>query len=131
MTKMGVSELRVPVKELSSLVSARQNKKAGKKLPSNPDRITSNTFSFGIFLQDDQAKGNKIIPPAKSRRAATCHGFKCFRPISISKKLLPHIKHSITNMAQLINLLLIYYRNSGAKVMKRKFSYAFIFTLPK
>ena len=47
----GVSELSIPVKALSSLVSATQKRKAGKKLPINPDKRMSPTLLVGICLK--------------------------------------------------------------------------------
>ena len=37
--KNGVSAFRMPARLLSSLVSAMQNKNAGKKIPSSPDAM--------------------------------------------------------------------------------------------
>src|SRR5258705_13324870 len=100
-TKIGVSEFSVPAKELSSRVSARQKRKDGKKLPSNPVSMIYPVFSFGTFLRVDHAKGNVMMPAEKSLSAATCQGFNFSSPISISRKLLPQINDSSTNKPHL------------------------------
>jgi hypothetical protein len=61
-TKMGVNELSVPASALSIPFSARQNKYAGNKLPSVPDKNTSHRFFSGIFFNEFTATGNNTMP---------------------------------------------------------------------
>ena len=68
---MGVSELSVPVSELSIPSSAIQNKKAGNKLPSMPDKKTVSIFPEGIWRKDRTATGSKMIPAETILTAAT------------------------------------------------------------
>ena len=70
-TKMGVRELSVPVKALSILSSAIQNKNAGNKLPNNPDKKTTINLSTGIWRIYFKAIGDKIIPEVTIRKDAT------------------------------------------------------------
>ncbi len=70
-TKTGVSALRVPARALSIFSSARQNKKAGNKLPRVPDKKTSKSFLAGIRLIYFTVIGNKIAPDDTIRKAAT------------------------------------------------------------
>ena len=60
--KIGVRQLSVPAKELSIPSSARQNKKAGNKLPSVPDKKTKKSLFLGIFLMFLTVMGNNIKP---------------------------------------------------------------------
>jgi hypothetical protein len=46
----GVKAFRMPANELSILISAMQNKNAGKKLPNTPARNTRPILFVGIFL---------------------------------------------------------------------------------
>jgi hypothetical protein len=62
MVNKGVSEFKMPAKELSILVSAIQKRKEGIKLPKNPDKKTMPIFSLGIFLKAVIAKGSKTSP---------------------------------------------------------------------
>ena len=70
-TKMGVSELRVPAKALSMPSSATQNKKAGSRLPITPDMKIMSILFLGTSLNDLNAHGNKTIPAETMRNAAT------------------------------------------------------------
>ena len=101
----GVSELSIPVKELSNLVSAKQNRKAGMKLPINPDNNTSPILFVGICLKALKAKGIKTIPALNILNAATSYGLSCSMPIFISRNELPHINDKMVNNNQLMNLL--------------------------
>jgi len=56
---------------LSIFVSAIQNKKAGKKLPINPEKTTKKSLFFGIFLKESTANGVNTIPALNIRNAAT------------------------------------------------------------
>ena len=71
MVNNGVNAFNIPASELSIFVSAIQNKNAGKKLPINPDKITSPTLPFGICLMALNTKGSNTTPALKMRKAAT------------------------------------------------------------
>ena len=60
--KIGVRQLSVPAKELSIPSSARQNKKAGNKLPSVPEMKTKKSLLRGIYLIFFTVIGNNIKP---------------------------------------------------------------------
>ena len=70
-TKMGVSELRVPVRALSIPSSAIQNKNAGSKLPNTPDMKMTSSLSFGTILKYLITEGSRTIPEKTMRKAAT------------------------------------------------------------
>ena len=61
-TKIGVRQFSVPAKELSIPSSAKQNKKAGNKLPSVPDKKTKKSLFRGISLIFFIVIGNNIKP---------------------------------------------------------------------
>ena len=71
MVKKGVNAFKIPASELSILVSARQNKKAGIKLPRIPDNATKPNLFLGTCLIALKAKGIKTTPALKMRKAAT------------------------------------------------------------
>lgn len=102
-TKMGVRELRVPVRALSISSSAIQNKKAGNKLPNTPDKKMTSSLLLGISLKYLMADGSKTIPEKTIRRAATWNAVKWSKPPFIKMKLLPHIMESRMKMNQLKN----------------------------
>lgn len=106
-TKIGVSEFSAPAKELSTPSSAKQNKKAGNKLPRVPDKITSASLFLGISLKKRIALGSSTKPEATIRMAATWYAE---RPLSspnfIKIKLLPQITASRENSNQFSRLLL-------------------------
>lgn len=70
-TKMGVSELRVPASALSIPSSAIQKRYAGSKLPSKPERKITSSVSFGICLKYLMAVGSSTIPEKTIRNDAT------------------------------------------------------------
>ena len=70
-TNTGVSEFREPTKELSILVSAMQNKNAGIKLPSKPDRNMVKILLLGMVLNLRIATGNNTIPEKIMRKLAS------------------------------------------------------------
>ena len=70
-TKIGVSEFRLPVRAPSIFVSAIQNKKAGKKLPSQPLSNTYRSVGAGKFLSERFRKGSITRPEDNIRNAAT------------------------------------------------------------
>ena len=92
----------MPANELSIFVSATQNKKAGKKLPSNPDARISISRAFGNFLICFNAVGSKTIPALNIRRAATWYALNVFKPIFIRIKELPHINDNARKIPQFI-----------------------------
>ena len=67
MAHKGVSAFNMEASELSIFISARQYKKAGKKLPSNPAMITVIILFFGTFFHPFIANGS-ITKPALSMR---------------------------------------------------------------
>ncbi len=84
MVKSGVNAFNIPASEPSIFNSAMQNKKAGKKLPSSPDRRIMGNLSKGIFLNAFAAKGNRTKPALNIRNAATCDAVKDPSPTFIS-----------------------------------------------
>ena len=102
MVDIGVKAFKIPVNELSILVSAIQKRKAGKKLPNKPDKIISGNFSFGNFLKCLMAAGIKIIPALPNRSAATWYAVKAWRPIFIKIKELPQITDKARKIPQFI-----------------------------
>ena len=70
-TKIGVSELSVPASALSIPSSATQNKNAGNKLPSTPDKKMISSLFFGTRRKYLIAQGSNTIPAEKIRKAAT------------------------------------------------------------
>ena len=70
-TNKGVNAFKVPARALFILVSAMQNKKAGKKLPHKADTSISPQFLADIFLMSLNATGNNITPAESMRNAAT------------------------------------------------------------
>lgn len=93
----GVKELSIAAKELSIRVSAIQNKNAGKKEPSQPERITVPLFSFGIAFQAFHKNGLKTSPALKILIEATWYAEKDSRPIFISMNELPQISERRKN----------------------------------
>lgn len=71
MVKSGVSAFNIPASVLVTLVSAIQNKKAGKKLPSKPETKINPRLSLGICLKALNAKGNNTAPALIIRKQAT------------------------------------------------------------
>lgn len=69
--KIGVSAFKIPARELFIFVSARQKRKAGKKLPNKPDVMIQRNLFAGILLNDRKAKGSKTIPPLSILKEAT------------------------------------------------------------
>lgn len=70
MTKIGVRQLSVPASELSIPSSAKQNKKAGRKLPSKPDRKTKISLWRGMLRMCWIVIGNNTSPAKTIRKAA-------------------------------------------------------------
>lgn len=70
-TNMGVNEFKVPAKALSIPSSAMQNKNAGNKLPSTPDKKIMPILFLGIFEMYLMVTGNKIKPENTILSAAT------------------------------------------------------------
>ena len=68
---MGVRELRVPARALSISSSAMQNKYAGSRLPSTPDKKIIDNFFAGTCLKFFIAMGNKTRPEEIIRSDAT------------------------------------------------------------
>lgn len=105
---MGVSELSVPASALSILVSAMQNKNAGKKLPNTPENIIHHESLKGILLRCLINTGVSTMPAVIMRIAATCEavskGFlaSSYNPSFIKINELPHIKQMEININQLI-----------------------------
>jgi hypothetical protein len=104
---MGVSELSVPASALSILVSAIQNKNAGKKLPNTPENIIHPESLKGILLLCLINIGVSTIPAVIIRIAATCEavskGFlaSSYKPSFIKINELPHIRQIEININQL------------------------------
>jgi hypothetical protein len=69
--KIGVHALRMPVNALSIFVSARQNRNAGMKLPSNPEIMINVSLFTGTCRTLFIATGIRKIPALNSRSAAT------------------------------------------------------------
>jgi hypothetical protein len=71
MVKIGVSEFNMPARELSIFVSAIQNRKAGKKVPKNPDKIMGPNIFLGISLIAFPRNGINTIPALRILNDAT------------------------------------------------------------
>jgi hypothetical protein len=69
--KMGVSELRIPAKELSILVCAMEKRKAGKNDPSKPEMMTDFIIGLGTALSALGKSGNITNPVKSILREAT------------------------------------------------------------
>lgn len=102
--KKVVNAFSIPASELSIFVSARQNKYAGKKLPSSPESITNPIFFLGIALNAFQVNGIKTIPALKILMVATWYAVKATRPSFINTNELPQIKERIIKSSQLMKL---------------------------
>jgi len=100
----GVSAFKIPARVLVIRVSAIQNKKAGMKLPANPETKMRRYNFFGILRNACKAKGNKTIPALRIRIEATWYGVRDFIPYFIRMNELPQIKESTTKSNQPTNL---------------------------
>lgn len=69
-TKTGVRQFKVPASELSIPSSAKQNKKAGTRLPIVPDIKTMKSLLEGIWRINFIVVGNSINPAETILRAA-------------------------------------------------------------
>ena len=115
-TQIGVNELRIPSRELSTLVIAIAKQKAGNKLPKRPVKKSKPIFLRGIFDPFINATGINTRDDEKMRNAAICEPLKPSLLTFIKINELPQMKQSNTKMLQLINLLFIKRR---AKVLKQ------------
>jgi hypothetical protein len=68
---MGVNEFKVPANALSMPSSAMQNKYAGSKLPSKPERKITPILFAGICLKHLMAVGSNTNPEKTIRNEAT------------------------------------------------------------
>jgi len=100
MVKIGVKAFRKAAKELSILVSAMQNRNAGKKLPSNAESNTSLIFARGIFFICCKPTGNNMMPALRIRTHATWYALSDFIPSFIRINELPQIEQSAINSNQ-------------------------------
>ena len=73
--KIGVRVFSMAVSALSILVSAMQKRKAGKKLPNSPDKITYPQLDTGILRKALIEKGISTTPADKILNAATWKAF--------------------------------------------------------
>lgn len=105
MVEMGVNAFNIPVNELSIFVSAIQNRKAGKKLPNNPDKMISGIFFAGMPLICLSAKGINSIPALNNRSAATWYALNLYIPTFINIKELPQINDKAKNIIHFITRL--------------------------
>ena len=105
-TKIGVRQFSVPASELSIPSSAKQNKKAGNKLPMAPDMNTMKSLFAGIFRTWLIVMGISTRPADTILKAANWYGLSWFsNPIFIKIKLLPQIMERATKINQLIRFL--------------------------
>lgn len=98
--RIGVKAFRNAARELSILVSAMQNKNAGKKLPSKADNNTSLIFAGGIFFNCFKPTGNNMTPALNIRTHATWYALSDFIPSFIRINELPQIVQSAINNNQ-------------------------------
>ena len=70
----GVNELNTPAIELLISVWAKENKKAGMKLPVNPTIARYLNFDQSICRNRIRKKGRKVREEIEIRRQATCGG---------------------------------------------------------
>ena len=88
---IGTIEFNIEAIALSISVSAYANKKAGKKVPNNPDTA----IHLSVFL----GKDFKLLKPAKNSinaviiilKEPNCRGVKPTSPFFINIKELPHM----------------------------------------
>ena len=98
--KSGVRELKTPVMELLIWVCAKENKKAGKKLPANPTTAKYFHFVQSIFLKRKMKIGKKARAEILIRNEATCSGLKASNPFFIKTYELPQTSPRNSNNNQ-------------------------------
>ncbi|GGD22607.1 hypothetical protein GCM10011368_25830 [Hyunsoonleella pacifica] len=90
----GTSEFKIEAMELSISVSAKANRKAGKKVPKSPVKITHfHSFNFIDFTRLNP-KMNRKNEVKIIRIAPNCTGVKPNSPFFIKIKELPQIMAS-------------------------------------
>ncbi len=99
----GVNAFIMPAIALSILVSAIQNKNAGKNVPRKPVRIISGYFDEGILLSAEKAKGTSTIAPDEILMAATWNALNRCRPAFIKINELPQMIQISKKSNQLIH----------------------------
>lgn len=88
---MGVSEFIIPAIELSILVCAVANKKAGIKIPIMPERNGFQYWFVGSAFKFTNAKGNNTMDAAVTRSAPTSSGENTSNPFFIRIKDVPQM----------------------------------------
>ena len=71
MVNNGVNAFKIPAIPLSILVSAMQNKYAGKKVPNQPEKNKSGRDFFGMVVRYFTQKGSIAKPALSMRKEAT------------------------------------------------------------
>lgn len=106
-TQIGVNELRIPSRELSTLVIAIAKQKAGSRLPQRPVKKSKPIFLREIFGPCINAIGINTRDEEKIRNAAICEPVNPSLLTFIKINELPQIKQRRTKIPQLITLLFI------------------------
>jgi len=116
----GVSEFRIPARELSIPRWAAANKKAGARLPTTPTIKKIANFRELRPLRRGNAKGSKNSQVITTLNAPTSPGENTSRPRFIRINELPQVRASKTSMSQgsqdrveVINANLLVRNNKG------------------